>query len=466
MSTNIINIFFAVWILYLIKLNEYVYNNFQDNFEIRRKELVTQLAATFQKHEKKLDLCFDNLFFIDARNKDDNEIDKLKDKLVQVAFSQKSWGKKMPLLWVPLEKQIVDLKLRGTSILRIEEIQKLNKSNEDLMMDDEQLNYFLRTQHAIGKLVFFDEGELAEFVIIEPSVLVNALRSFVTDEIFFPQQDRECYNILKELQKEGMLKKIDLMKLWNQDEFQVIFPTQGFKDFLVKILIHLDVLVKPPLDNQDVSFSEEYYIVPSMVQNRFHNDYVEKYLNRSRSICMSYVFKLNMAPPCVLFRVIAAAVGIFHLKDYKEQKMIFQNVATFCFDEENEFSIIKEGNRIIVYFTNANSIRKIQQSKVASVQEWLTTVISSILEFYQLHSRGVNPLHKTNYGDPFELEYGAACQRHACFVNNEEEIMRSKASMWKCRHDLLHEVDYLWYWDSKKARYFYDVHNIFVKNFK
>ncbi|CAC5366264.1 unnamed protein product [Mytilus coruscus] len=381
-------------------------------------------------------------------NKDDNEIDKLKDKLVEIAFSQKSWGKEMPLIWVPLENQLVDLKLKGTSILRMEEIQKLNRLNEDLMMDDENLIFFLRTQHALGKLIFFDKDELAEFVIIEPSVLVNALRSFVTDEIFFPQQDRECYNILKKLEREGMLKKVDLMKLWNQDEFQAIFQNQDYKDFLVKILLHLDVLVEPLLDNHDVSFSEEYYIVTNMVQSRFDNDYVETYLNRSRSICMSYVFKLNMAPSNVLFRVIAAAVGIFPLKEYRGQKMIFEDIATFVFDEKNEFSIIKEGNKIIVYFTHANSTRKIQPSKVASVQEWLTTVIISIIEFYQLNSRGVDALHKTNFGKPFELEYGAACQR-PCFVN-EEEIMRSKAGMWKCRHDLLHEVDYLWYWDSKK----------------
>lgn len=113
----------------------------QTNYEIRRTELVAQLTKTFKEHVNKSHLFLDNLFFIDARKKDDNEIDKLKDKLVQIAFSQNSWGMKMPLIWVPLEKQIIDLKLRGTSILRMEEIQKLNRLNEDLMMDDEKLNF-------------------------------------------------------------------------------------------------------------------------------------------------------------------------------------------------------------------------------------------------------------------------------------------------------------------------------------
>ncbi|VDI58280.1 Hypothetical predicted protein [Mytilus galloprovincialis] len=422
-------------------------DRYKGNFEKRRKELVMQLTTRFKKHEIGSHLLFDNLIFIDARNKDDKEIDRLKDQLVQLAFSQSSWGKKMPLIWVPLEKQIVDLKLRGTSILRMEEIEKLNRLNEDLMMDDEKLKFFLRTQHAIGKLIFFDQDELADFVIIEPSVLVNALRSFVTDEMFFPSEN---YHILKILQQDGMLKTTDLMKLWNQDEFQYIFQNQEYKDFLVKILLHLDVLVKPKIDYRDVNFLPEYYIVPCMIQTRLDNDYIEKYLNTNKSICMAYVLKVQMVPPCILFRLIASAVGIWPLKVYQGRKMIFQDIATFVFDETNEFSIIMQGGKIVVYFTNSNSIKEIQSPKVASVQECLTIAIISITEFYQLHSRSIDDLDNTRFDNLFELKHGAAC-KIPCFVNREEELQFPKAGLWKCQHGQIHEVDYLWYWDSKKA---------------
>lgn len=428
----------------------------QDNFEIRRKELVTQLTETFKNHEQSSYLSFDNLFVIDARNKDDNEIDKLKDKLVQIAFSQKSWGIEMPLLWVPLEKQIVDLKHRGNSILRITEIQKLNKSNEDLMMDDKKLNFFLRTQHAIGKLIFFDEGELAEFVIIEPSVLVNALRSFVTDEMFFPTKDQECYHILKHLQMNGVLKKNDLMKLWKQDEFQAIFQNQDYKDFLLKILLHLDVLVEPNVFDQNVNFSPEYYIVPCMIQTRCDYDFTEKYLNRDISICMAYVWKVQIVRPCVFFRLIASALGIWPLKKYKGRKMIFNDIATFVFDDKNDFSIIMQGRRIVVYFTHSYSIRNILPSKVASVQESLTKAMKCITEFYQLHSRSIDSLDiDISKYQNFELEYGAACITNKlitpCFFKRGDEHWLSKAGFWKCKHGQFHEADYLSYWDSKKV---------------
>ncbi|XP_052067165.1 uncharacterized protein LOC127706549 [Mytilus californianus] len=426
-------------------------DRYKNNYEIRRTELVAQLTATFKEHENISYLFLDNLFFIDARKNDDNEIDKLKDKLVQIAFSQSSWGMKMPLIWVPLEKQIMDLKLRGTSILRIEEIQKLNRLNEDLMMDDEKLNFFLRTQHAIGKLIFFDQDELSKCVIIEPSVLVNALRSFVTDEMFFPTNNTEYHRILKKLQEDGMLKKTDLMKLWNQDEFQAIFQNQEFKDFLVKILLHLDVLVEPKLVNQDVNVPPEYYIIPCMIQTRLNNDYAEKYLNRNKSICMAYDFKIQLVPPCVLFRLIASALGIWPLKVYQGRKMIFQDIATFVFDEKNEFSIIMQGRKIIIYFTNLNSVRNIQSPNVASVQECLTIAMISISEFYQLNSRKLDALNRAIFEKQFELEYGAACKR-PCFVKRSEELKLSKAGMWKCQHSQFHEFDFLLYWDSKQTQ--------------
>lgn len=312
----------------------------------------------------------------------------------------------------------------------------------------------MRTQHAIGKLIFFDQDELSQFIIIEPSVLVNALRSFVTDEMFFPAYDTEYYNILKNLQEDGMLKKNDLMKLWNQDEFQAIFKNQEFKDFLVKILLHLDVLVEPKLVNQEVNVPPEYYIIPCMIQTRLNNDYAEKYLNINKSICMAYDFKIQLVPPCVLFRLIAAALGIWPLKVYQGRKMIFQDIATFVFDEINEFSIIMQGRKIIIYFTNLNSIRNIQSPNVASVQECLTIAMLSISEFYQLNSRRIiDALNRSIFEKQFELEYGAACKT-PCFVKKFEELRLSKDGMWECQHGQFHEVDYLRYWDSKQARYF------------
>jgi hypothetical protein len=71
-------------------------------------------------------MCFKN-----GQEKTDPEINELKSKLVEVAFEQKSWGKRMPIAWVPLELQMSELRLHKMNIISKEELITLNQRNED-----------------------------------------------------------------------------------------------------------------------------------------------------------------------------------------------------------------------------------------------------------------------------------------------------------------------------------------------
>ncbi|CAG2233678.1 unnamed protein product [Mytilus edulis] len=47
----------------------------------------------------------------------DLEIDRLKDKLVDIAFQQSTWGQQMPIVWVPLDLQISDMRADGVKLI-------------------------------------------------------------------------------------------------------------------------------------------------------------------------------------------------------------------------------------------------------------------------------------------------------------------------------------------------------------
>jgi hypothetical protein len=59
--------------------------------------LTKDLQETFQNHEQHKRIIFDDIFFINGKDENDPEINRLKTKLVEVAFRQKSWGKRMPM---------------------------------------------------------------------------------------------------------------------------------------------------------------------------------------------------------------------------------------------------------------------------------------------------------------------------------------------------------------------------------
>ena len=46
-------------------------------------------------------------------------------KLVEVAFRQKSWGKRMPMAWVPLDLQLNEMRSHNTTLISKEYLTSL-----------------------------------------------------------------------------------------------------------------------------------------------------------------------------------------------------------------------------------------------------------------------------------------------------------------------------------------------------
>jgi hypothetical protein len=57
----------------------------------------------FQNHEQHKRIIYNDIFFINGKDENDHEINRLKTKLVDVAFRQKSWGKEC--LWLGEQKK-------------------------------------------------------------------------------------------------------------------------------------------------------------------------------------------------------------------------------------------------------------------------------------------------------------------------------------------------------------------------
>jgi hypothetical protein len=76
----------------------------------------------------------------------------------------------------------------NTTIISKEDLTALNITNEDLALTDPHIEHFLKAQHSLGKILYFDQHGLEKFIIVQPQSLVHILRSFITDELFWPQE--------------------------------------------------------------------------------------------------------------------------------------------------------------------------------------------------------------------------------------------------------------------------------------
>ena len=153
--------------------------------------MTKDLQEMFQNHEQHKRIIFDDIFFINGKDENDPEINRLKTNLVEVAFRQTSWGKRMPMAWVPLDLQLSEMRSDNTTLILKEYLTALNRSNENLALTDTQIEHFLKSQHSLGKILYLDQHGFEKFIIVQPQSLVNILRSFITDEHFWPD-DKIC----------------------------------------------------------------------------------------------------------------------------------------------------------------------------------------------------------------------------------------------------------------------------------
>jgi hypothetical protein len=81
----------------------------------------------------------------------------------------------------------------------------------------------------------------------------------MTSVVGWPK-DEELKGILETLRETGEITNKNLLKLWSQEKFHQHMPNGDFKEFIIQILVHLDILGEPKHYEP-----EESYLVPCMV---------------------------------------------------------------------------------------------------------------------------------------------------------------------------------------------------------
>jgi hypothetical protein len=395
--------------------------------------LIQDLEKIFKNQKLQQRIIYDNIFFINGQEKNDPEINKLKSKLVEVALKQNSWGRRMPIAWVPLDLQMSELRSDNMNIISKEELMTLNQRNGDLKLSVEQIKYFLNAQHSLGKILYFDQQGLDHFIIVQPQSLVNILRSFITAERFWPE-DKNLKDILETLSKTGEITKENLLKLWSQEKFHQHMPNHDFKEFIIQALVHLDILGEPR------HYKPESYLVPCMVKHRPPKTDVN---STDRMICLSYRLLKSSISAALVFRLIGATMHVWPLQERKKINCLYHQAAIFRIDKTNEFHLSAKDDKIVVYLINENNKDSILQKHASAVQEHLTSTMTKVLKFYHKSSE------KSLKSKLFEVEVGDWCTSgEVCYISVTEVPDQTK---WRCKNDKEHMKNYLRYWIIDKV---------------
>ncbi|XP_071181256.1 uncharacterized protein [Mytilus edulis] len=416
--------------------------------EMMKECFIRDIKDMFPDHPKNAHLHLDTVYFINGVDKNDPEIQRLTDQVVQFAMEQPSWGQRRPMQWVPLELQLSNMRMQNINIITKEVLQNVNKLNNDLSLNESQLNDFLLVQHSLGKLMYYSFTGLDNFIIIHPPALVNILRSFVTDEKFFPK-DKKNKSILQQLSETGEISKRDLLSLWQQDSLRQYMANDAIKEFVVQLLIHLDILIVPKTVKTD-SFLTDEYLVPCMIKGIRPSNFLSLKSLEGRTISLRYSLTRQSIPTALAYKIIGATINAWPLQ-YDDQKKLclYHKAAIVNVSECNELRVFIEDNRVMVYLTNKESIISISPDIAASIQECLTKNFEMAILFHY-KSCGTN-INQNKVSEKYTIEVGYPCVSEACYKSSNAV---GKIQSWTCPNSkkIEHQSKYLVYWTFNKKQ--------------
>ncbi|CAC5392707.1 unnamed protein product [Mytilus coruscus] len=412
-----------------------------EDVESRREELYNGVEELFKDHEGRHHLVLTQRIFVNARDNTDSEIEVLKKAITELTFEHPCWGEKMPNACVPLELEIAELVAEGKQILSLKDVEELNAISKVSVLSPDQLKDFLNFHHSLGKIVYFDTPQLKDFVIINPLLMVEVMRSFVTDQVFWPEETR-IHETFKRMSKCGTIRREDLYLIWEQKDFSAILP---YKEFIFNILIYLDILAEQRRYDTTTGsrLPVENFFVPCMVTERNTTNFMEKECTPERAICLAFLFKGTIIPPALPNRLISACLSMWTVKQYEGRKLLFSGFIGLSFDKSHDIVVCVEGNKILLYIVHRTSAGLIVPDIATGVKECLVITMERISDFYQ------STIHaKRNQQSPFHIEY--TCSNLKCFISEEEAL---QTNGWICdKHNQTHKTGHWRVWNQDQTK--------------
>ncbi|XP_063414910.1 uncharacterized protein LOC134696882 [Mytilus trossulus] len=407
-----------------------------------KKEFAKKVTDMFGTHEMKKHIVFDPVYFINGTDEADLDIQNLKNQLVSIAVNQPSWGQRRPMIWVPLELLIDNMKKDKINVILKTHLAEANTMNGELALSEKQLDDFLLTQHALGKLMYFNQPELNSFIILYPPALVNILKSFVTDEMFWPE-DKTLKDILRKMTDTGVIRKHDLLKLWQQKQVNQYLSCDEFKEYVIQVLVHLNILVLPKR-YLGKTVTDDCFLVPCTAKNKMPMSFLDDKSFENKTISLVYRLHNRTIPSTLAFKLIGAVSSIWPIKEENKCSLLYHSSAVLYVDSKTEFRIIIEETRVVVYLTHMPSKFTISPDIAASIQECLTFTLNDVLKFY-LTSIGKSHNNK-DISNLFQIEVGEVCDRSPCVFSVSEA---KRTSSWSCsRNQHFTKYPLLWIFDK------------------
>lgn len=157
---------------------------------------------------------------------------------------------KLPTSWIQTETSLMVAKSFG-KVISLKNFEKIADQN---FIKNEELFRFLKYQHKIGNIIFFEDK--SDYIILDPKWLVDCFRCLVCDDqkrVLMPYD-------MNNLKSRGELSEHLIDECFKKDD-KLKFG--DYKDHILSVMERFDIIVKPKSSN----LSKSLYYMPCMITN-------------------------------------------------------------------------------------------------------------------------------------------------------------------------------------------------------
>ncbi|XP_019626546.1 PREDICTED: LOW QUALITY PROTEIN: uncharacterized protein LOC109471647 [Branchiostoma belcheri] len=331
------------------------------------------------------------IFVIDNFDKDNSDIDELREYLREVAKGLWFMGQEVPMTWLHLKSKLMDKRREDDPFCRFQDVVDLARRDDVGIENDSDVADILTFLHDLGDIIFINEPVLCDHVALRPQVMIDVFKTIITVPEY--QQDRntdgEVAEMWRRLETEGILSDRLLTIIWTKADQKMQKPfLLRHKPFLKRLMEKYYLLCNATSiggfdDTSGDPEKEEIYFVPSLLATKPEDSTLYPGHMRRYQHPLYVVFDNMFLPSGMFYRLQAICVRRFGL----QESHVFAGCGRFPTDDVKQQYVVTQVKHYLKVellsaeaedqpvFTQALPVRKFLSSCLFEIKEkWIPSI--------------------------------------------------------------------------------------------
>ncbi|CAG2184937.1 unnamed protein product [Mytilus edulis] len=327
-------------------------------------------------------------------------MEALRESISKTIIENPQWGQRVPKQFLILEMMFAALVEEGKYMISFEEAEEINTQTGVKPLSTEELVLFLRIQNICGKMTYIEYPNLQNFIVINPTCLIDVLKSIVTSVPATTSLSQ------------GRLTKTDLTKIWSSEKFSHFLQHE---EYFRQLLVHYDILSEVKRYDREggKKIPVDRYLVPCMIKTQNTTNFVECHITSKKCIGFVFEFRASHVPDAIPSRLISSIISIWNVKCYDNIELLFHGFVAVVLDRKHDLVVKIERNTIAVYIVHKVRKELIIRDLASCVRQCLEQNLDRISEVYSL---SFSDEITTKRYVPFHVKFKQGCLSQNCVI--------------------------------------------------